>query len=116
MVAAAAASATLAHEDLLEIYRRMRLARRFEETVNELYMQGRIPSTLHLYIGQEAVAVGVLRSCSRATRSSARTGRTATRWPRRVAPCDHGRAVGQGDRLLQGQGRLDARRRHDASA
>ena len=33
--------------------------RRFEETVNELYMQGTIPSTLHLYIGQEAVATGV---------------------------------------------------------
>jgi TPP-dependent pyruvate/acetoin dehydrogenase alpha subunit len=33
--------------------------RRFEERCNYLYMQGRIPSTLHLYIGQEAVAVGV---------------------------------------------------------
>jgi pyruvate dehydrogenase E1 component alpha subunit len=37
----------------------MRLIRRFEERVNELYLQGRIPSTLHLYIGQEAVATGV---------------------------------------------------------
>ncbi|NLV74147.1 MAG: thiamine pyrophosphate-dependent dehydrogenase E1 component subunit alpha [Chloroflexi bacterium] len=36
----------------------MLLIRRFEERCNELYMQGRIPSTLHLYIGQEAVAVG----------------------------------------------------------
>jgi pyruvate dehydrogenase E1 component alpha subunit len=44
---------------LTELYRTMRLIRRFEETVNELYMQGRIPSTLHLYIGQEAVATGV---------------------------------------------------------
>jgi len=33
--------------------------RRFEERCNYLYMQGRIPSTLHLYIGQEAVATGV---------------------------------------------------------
>ena len=33
--------------------------RRFEERCNQLYMQGRIPSTLHLYIGQEAVAAGV---------------------------------------------------------
>jgi pyruvate dehydrogenase E1 component alpha subunit len=41
------------------MYRMMRLIRRFEETVNDLYMQGRIPSTLHLYIGQEAVATGV---------------------------------------------------------
>src|SRR6266508_3275785 len=37
----------------------MLLIRRFEERCNVLFMQGRIPSTLHLYIGQEAVAVGV---------------------------------------------------------
>ena len=44
---------------LAEMYRTMVLLRRFEERVNELYLQGRIPSTLHLYIGQEAVATGV---------------------------------------------------------
>lgn len=44
---------------LLRLYRDMRLIRRFEEVVNELYLQGHIPSTLHLYIGQEAVAAGV---------------------------------------------------------
>ncbi len=44
---------------LAGMYKTMVLIRRFEETVNELYMQGRIPSTLHLYIGQEAVATGV---------------------------------------------------------
>ncbi len=44
---------------LTSLYQKMVLIRRFEETANELYMQGRIPSTLHLYIGQEAVAVGV---------------------------------------------------------
>src|SRR5438874_262567 len=44
---------------LLRLYRDMLLVRRFEEVVNELYLQGKIPSTLHLYIGQEAVAVGV---------------------------------------------------------
>jgi pyruvate dehydrogenase E1 component alpha subunit len=44
---------------LLEMYRSMLTIRRFEERCNQLYMQGRIPSTLHLYIGQEAVAVGV---------------------------------------------------------
>jgi pyruvate dehydrogenase E1 component alpha subunit len=44
---------------LLEMYRTMLTIRRFEERCNHLYMQGRIPSTLHLYIGQEAVATGV---------------------------------------------------------
>ncbi len=44
---------------LLDMYRTMLTIRRFEERCNYLYMQGRIPSTLHLYIGQEAVAAGV---------------------------------------------------------
>jgi TPP-dependent pyruvate/acetoin dehydrogenase alpha subunit len=44
---------------LLEMFRSMLIIRRFEETVNDLFMQGRIPSTLHLYIGQEGVATGV---------------------------------------------------------
>jgi pyruvate dehydrogenase E1 component alpha subunit len=44
---------------LLDMYRTMLTLRRFEERCNQLFMQGRIPSTLHLYIGQEAVATGV---------------------------------------------------------
>jgi pyruvate dehydrogenase E1 component alpha subunit len=44
---------------LVDLYRMMLTIRRFEERCNYLYMQGRIPSTLHLYIGQEAVAAGV---------------------------------------------------------
>ncbi len=49
----------LTKEKLIKMYHTMVLIRRFEERVNELFMQGRIPSTLHLYIGQEAVATGV---------------------------------------------------------
>jgi TPP-dependent pyruvate/acetoin dehydrogenase alpha subunit len=44
---------------LLQMYRIMLTIRRFEERANQLYMEGKIPSTLHLYIGQEAVATGV---------------------------------------------------------
>jgi pyruvate dehydrogenase E1 component alpha subunit len=40
-------------------YRDMLLIRRFEERCNTLFLQGKIASTLHLYIGQEAIAVGV---------------------------------------------------------
>jgi TPP-dependent pyruvate/acetoin dehydrogenase alpha subunit len=43
----------------LSLYRTMLTIRRFEERCNYLFMQGRIPSTLHLYIGQEAAATGV---------------------------------------------------------
>src|SRR5579872_2563708 len=45
--------------ECLDLYRDMLLIRRFEERCNALFLQGKIPSTLHLYIGQEAVAVGV---------------------------------------------------------
>jgi TPP-dependent pyruvate/acetoin dehydrogenase alpha subunit len=44
---------------LLDLYRTMLTIRRFEERCNDLFMQGRIRSTLHLYIGQEAIAAGV---------------------------------------------------------
>ncbi len=57
--ATAAPAAAPEAQQLRWMYRTMQLIRRFEERVNELYMQGRIPSTLHLYIGQEAVAAGV---------------------------------------------------------
>jgi len=46
-------------ERMLHLYQEMLLIRRFEERSNALFLQGKIPSTLHLYIGQEAVAVGV---------------------------------------------------------
>ena len=53
---------SVADVPLLDMYRTMLTIRRFEERCNALYMQGRIPSTLHLYIGQEAVAAGVDQS------------------------------------------------------
>lgn len=43
---------------LLHWYRQMVLIRRFEQKCAELYQLGQIGGFLHLYIGQEAVAVG----------------------------------------------------------
>jgi len=43
----------------LALYRRMRLIRRFEETVQALFLRGEVHGTTHLYVGQEAVATGV---------------------------------------------------------
>jgi acetoin:2,6-dichlorophenolindophenol oxidoreductase subunit alpha len=43
----------------LELYRRMRVIRRFEETVQALFLRGEVHGTTHLYVGQEAVATGV---------------------------------------------------------
>jgi 2-oxoisovalerate dehydrogenase E1 component len=45
-------------DQLLEMYRRMRRIRRFEERASELYKATEIPGFLHLSIGQEASAVG----------------------------------------------------------
>ena len=44
---------------LIGMYRRMLQIRFFEEKVFELYGQNLVPGTIHLYAGEEAVAVGV---------------------------------------------------------
>jgi pyruvate dehydrogenase E1 component alpha subunit len=49
----------------LEMYRRMTLIRRFEEQANELYRSAKMPGLTHLYIGEEAVAVGVCSALRR---------------------------------------------------
>src|SRR5919198_5001446 len=43
----------------LHAYRQMVKIRFFEERVNELYRAAKMPGLAHLYVGQEAVAVGV---------------------------------------------------------
>src|SRR5271155_2872735 len=47
-------------EHLAKLYREMLLIRRVEEESARGYAQGKIGGFLHLYIGQEAVAVGAL--------------------------------------------------------
>src|SRR3954469_4997812 len=46
-------------DELLKYYRDMLLIRRFEERAGQLYGMGLIGGFCHLYIGQEAIAVGV---------------------------------------------------------
>lgn len=46
--------------DYLDLYYKMALGRRFEEKAGQLYTQGEIGGFCHLYIGQEAVAVGAI--------------------------------------------------------
>ncbi len=48
----------LTQEEKLRMFYSMYLIRRFEESAEELYMAGKIWGTFHLYIGEEAVAVG----------------------------------------------------------
>ncbi len=46
-------------EQWLHMYRQMLAIRLFEEQVNELYTRALMPGLAHLYIGEEAVAVGI---------------------------------------------------------
>lgn len=50
--------AVLPDQELLKLYEQMVLSREFEESCAEQYTKGNITGFLHLYSGQEAVAVG----------------------------------------------------------
>jgi pyruvate dehydrogenase E1 component alpha subunit len=52
----------IGREKLLVMLDQMILARRFEEKCAEVYRQGKIGGFCHLYIGQEAVAIGALNA------------------------------------------------------
>ena len=52
----------LSREHLLDLLREMVRIRRFEEKCGELYQQEKIRGFLHLYIGEEAIAVGAIRA------------------------------------------------------
>ncbi len=60
-------------EQLLALYKQMLLIRRFEERAGQLYGLGLIGGFCHLYIGQEAVAVG-LQSAMTVGKDSVITG------------------------------------------
>jgi len=55
----AAKKSNTSKEELLDDYRKMLLIRRFEEKAGQLYGMGLIGGFCHLYIGQEAVVVGL---------------------------------------------------------
>jgi len=53
---------SLDEAQLLELYRKMTLIRRFEEKSAEMYTRGKITGFCHLYAGEEAVAVGAIEA------------------------------------------------------
>jgi pyruvate dehydrogenase E1 component alpha subunit len=57
--------AALTDDRKLSMYRLMVLCRMFEERVNSLFLQGRMPGTIHQAQGQEACAVGVCEALER---------------------------------------------------
>jgi pyruvate dehydrogenase E1 component alpha subunit len=56
----AAVNAALSPAQRIDLYRRMVRIRRFEERTLRVYQQGKIGGFLHLYIGQEAIAIGTV--------------------------------------------------------
>ncbi|MDO8673220.1 MAG: thiamine pyrophosphate-dependent dehydrogenase E1 component subunit alpha, partial [Dehalococcoidia bacterium] len=46
-------------DTLIWIYTKMQTIRQFETRVAELFLEGKLPGTVHLYAGEEAVACGV---------------------------------------------------------
>ena len=49
----------------IDMYRSMSLIRRFEDRLYQMFLQGKVPGTLHQYQGQEAIAVGVCSALGR---------------------------------------------------
>ena len=60
-----ATRAPVRDERWLHFYRQMLKIRLFEEEVNQLYLGAKMPGLAHLYIGEEAVAVGVCEALRR---------------------------------------------------
>jgi len=53
-------------KDILKaMYRTMVMIRQFEDTVYYMFLEGKLPGTVHLYQGQEAVAAGVCAHLSK---------------------------------------------------
>jgi pyruvate dehydrogenase E1 component alpha subunit len=53
---------TFSNDELIKFYEKMFLIRKFEEKAGQLYGAGKIGGFCHLYIGQEAVVIGILSS------------------------------------------------------
>ena len=89
--------------------RQMLLIRRFEEKAGQMYGMGLIGGFCHLYIGQEAVVVGMQMAIERGRSGHHRLSRSRPHARLRHGPeRRHGGTHRPARRLFQGQGRLDA--------
>src|SRR6266536_3163634 len=61
----AASGERMDRDELIQIYHQMLTIRRFEDRSGFAFTQGKIGGYLHLYIGQEAVAVGFISAMRR---------------------------------------------------
>ncbi len=59
------ANTELIKDDLVDFYREMRLSRTYEEKAIEYFKKGKVIGNMHMCIGEEAVAVGVIKSLTK---------------------------------------------------
>ena len=98
----ASAKPNVSADELKAYYRDMLLIRRFEEKAGQLYGMGLIGGFCHLYIGQEAVVVGLEAAAEEGDKR------------RHLLPRPHGHmlACGHGPQGCDGRGSTGPRRRH----
>ena len=65
MATEAVPAAEIGAELALRMYEQMQRIRSFEEQVDQLYRSAKMPGLAHLYVGEEAVAVGVCEALRR---------------------------------------------------
>lgn len=58
-------SSKFSKDTYIKWYTDMLLIRKFEEKISQLYIQQKFGGFLHLYIGQEAIAVGTVSACQK---------------------------------------------------
>ena len=70
-------------QTLKELHFKMVRIRRFEENAGRMMEDGKIPGALHLYVGEEAVAAGVMQHLSDEDQiTSTHRGHGHHRWSR----------------------------------
>ena len=75
--------AEVSKDKLLKMYRTMQTIRHFEERLRDLFKEGKVPGFVHVSIGEEASATGVVRCPHRrATTSPVRIVATAICLPK----------------------------------
>ena len=96
-------------DDELATYREMLLIRRFEEKAGQMYGMGLIGGFCHLYIGQEAVIVGMTGAIKPGDQTSPAIATTPICSPAACPPkAVMAELTGRAQRHFQGQRRLDA--------
>lgn len=55
----------LTHEDIVDMYRTMRLIRTFELTAVDYFKKGIVIGNMHMYVGEEATATGICRALTK---------------------------------------------------